>query len=675
MDFSELTIAVTLITFISMKNRFGALIVVLFAGLFVISSQPVFAQSNEVDPNAGKVGFETHCLEATRCTQELMKSGVCVARDNASSMHRAKLENKTGGAKPDPINPNLNTYVTECFSYPSNCQGDAASCAKGVAKGTLISGCTTGNGELDMEAFCPEKDPTGADRAKCEQFNFYDVIKQPIDKGGLDYNLFFTSAYGIYDVATKKSIQPQMFQAGNLPVLEWTSHTPNSKLLKDGGKAHERRFLAWQPHTIVDTTTGESNAQQQQSLNFETEPAKCIPLSWDPAGRLFDAVTLEPIPDGSVMLYKQVNGTYQDASITEQGIANPYLLSYDGGFNFIVSDGIYKLTPKVTNYTFPASASTTISANYTKIYSELYPVETGEEILQQGKLQHRDVPMVPNSAAGYHFKLQVLSLFQDLNKISGSVVLQGRVSHPFTLIKVFSLIPDGNGGMTRGKLVFTGQADKMGVYNVSVSQEGLARDEIIGDVVFEKIDLTKDLTQQTVTLETSEPIRINPILNYIEGIAYSPAGDPIKNGKVEVRSSLVGARYATTNTDENGSFKLESRYLPSSPYVLRYITSAGVTNDTTTTKYIQQNTKLLNEKKIDPKSFVGPTPAGGKNSEFFTGEKVGVASASDTTSSTSPSSSLNALLLMVIVIVLLGASAGILYIYIQKRKNTPSINS
>ncbi|MBI5123407.1 carboxypeptidase regulatory-like domain-containing protein [Candidatus Roizmanbacteria bacterium] len=465
--------------------------------------------------------------------------------------------------------------------------------------------------------------------------------------------------------------------SGDLSVaaLEWQDYTP---------QGHERRFLGIseeQPQPTIDPGLGLGAQQQAEipKLDWATALANCIPLSWDPDGIVFDSQSLEPIPGTSVtLLKKRADGIFSfvnkfDPNDVPNGIlTNPYSTIEDGGFSFFVPDGIYKLIPQITGYNFPGSL--TLNSNYSKIYSNIYPLTTGVEIVEKGGPQHRDIPVDSVGGQPTYFPIKIIEYNYQSDRIS-SVFIDGRVSHPLSTINAYSVIPDPNSpdAKVRYKLIKTVQADKVGRFSIIVNQSTFnkTKSEMFGEIEAIKADFGGTSTD---TNPTPAVLKLNPILTYIEGSA-SDKGQVLPGAKVELLLDSSTKPYYETVADSQGYFKVPSDYIPFMPYKLRY-SLGGTVASVTTSKFITDNSTNINSNKTN---LFYPQYSNPKINESI---KKSIAAynnqpppnqQSDVRTNQPASKNLTFLGITLFIVILLTA-VGVLGVYlIKKNQNTPTI--
>lgn len=578
--------------------------------------------------------------------------------------------------------PNAPAYVVECFSYIRP-QESAPQ---------LI--CTTGDAALDKKAFC------GQEQASCTQANSLSYLQSDIG-----YSLSHDNSYGIYLVNAGRTLQKtgakewRTDASGNIPVLEWQSYS----------QGQNRSFRAISTFEVSAVSIGEIGQKQGTSI-FEAPGDKgCVTIGWDPAGRVFDAVTLEPISAASVLLYKKYGTQFRSASESEIGINNPFVVAEDGKFSFVVEDGTYKLSVSAINYSFPITDINKINPGYTKIYKHetdkypvIYPVLTDEEIEQRDKeMQRRDIPLLPSNRLGYQYPLVVKSIFQETTK-AGDAVFRGEVSHPLSTINVYTLLISQSGSaLQRNRKVGSYTADNDGKFVIAVSTKDLQPNETYGELDFVKNDLRGsfsliepptatpsgksviidffDKLVEDVEAQQGDKVGIilDPIPNHVEGYAYDSSGKIIPKAVVGVYLTISDKVYFETQADDRGYFKIDSSNLPSIPYILKYTTSTGNMVKTSTSKFISQNVNFLKEKNISV--YTSDTKAGANNIEPTKILTPGTGQTSLEPQVNQPNTSNNnqavnnqgqfIVLVGLIMLLLIGIVGGILGFYLLKRRS------
>lgn len=352
------------------------------------------------------------------------------------------------------------------------------------------------------------------------------------------------------------------------------------------------------------TVTDENNSQQLAEINSYAFPTggevqegveqKCIPIGWDPYGRIFDAVSLEPMSNIRVTMpnytpLSSLRKNYGDSDVR-------------GVYNIIIDKaGIYTLDVQ-TPATHLFTDKPKLSSNYSLIYSDLYyPLATFEE--KEGQITHHDIPLQP---AGEPYREAVAEpiagSFQSV-VVGAKIVFKGRVTFPYAKV---CLISNGN-----NKNIICGQADKRGEYNFAVAKTRIPQDEAI-IVTVTKVDLTKiskSIEQEkTVVLGSDylpmpenniDDFKYQPILKHVEGYIYDRQGKIVPQGKVKVKLSMNNKLIYSTYADDSGFFTIYARNLPIFEYYLEFTDSNKVITKLTTSEFVKKNESYLDSEKLN----------------------------------------------------------------------------
>lgn len=502
---------------------------------------------------------------------EPTKRWFCLEADRSGG-HRAKLFIKDGASPGEKPLPNHETIIVECISTEAGQQ------------------CTTGDPGLDLDLY-------GGSQIS----------------GDLGYQF-----QGLFaEDGVTPVIQPIPGNAvGSFAPVIWQDATTRS---------HDRKWLGLnlvEPKPDVDMGLG---GEQLGTFDFETALKKCVTIAWDPAGRVFDSQSLEPVMGASVTLLKKRDGgifSYVNPADPEDvpGGAlinpNPPTLE-DGGFSFVVIDGTYKLNVQSSTHRFPSTG--TLNPGYSKAYANIYPNQTGPEIIQEGSLQYRDIPVDPIGAPVY--SVPKIEYSYESDKIS-SITITGKVSHPLSVVSFYSVVPDANDPevAVRYRLITTTTADRNGRFSQTIDQSTFDAEagEVFGEVEVTKVDLTlaaaktnifdnllgfvKNLLVGDVEAQTSNStvLKLDPIPTFLQGFAYDSKGVIMPNATVGVYLNFTSKPYYETSADENGYFTIHSDYIPFQPYKLRYSSPSTSTVAVSTVKFLADNKTYLSESKIDP---------------------------------------------------------------------------
>ena len=586
--------------------------------------------------NAQEMSERWVCLNAIQCLEGEPGSEACIIENG----HRALLT-----AKPDdkPL-PNKETYIIECLA---------------TATGQI---CTAGTTDLDMLV--------------------YGIDNTAVLKTSDDY--LFEGLFAA-DGTTSINNPISSKEDGNIDPAYWQSYS----------KGNERKFLAlnyFEPISDLGTG-GEERTQQVGTFSFESavNQSDCLSISWDPYGRVFNSQTLEPVNKTTVTLLKKRNdGSFiivTPADLLGGNIKNPQTTEEDGGFSFVVPDGIYKLTASQSNYVFPEQ-TVNLQSNYSKIYSDIYPDQTGEEIVQQGAVQHRDIPL-KQVLVGPETNAKLMEYFYDLNKLTSTAIVTGRVSHPFAKIKAYSLKPDpiSQENVRYRLLPETTIVDKLGHFVLEVDQSQFEPTESFGEITIEKINLTQHSLVEKfkqwllgfigkVNAQTmiASSIRLEPILNHLEGYAYDAGGEILPNATVSINLNFSNKPSYQTKADDKGYYQISSEFLPSMPYRIVYTTTAGQVVKTSTSKFIAQNSDSIVASDIkinqftDKEGKVITPPLPEKAPGIADGERDSDQNLPANKSSKFLSTSLPLILIIIVLFMLLAVTAVV--IFMKKRKDT-----
>ena len=628
--------------------------------LFVsISPAPTFAQV---------MNYQRTCLKPFVCwnvAEHDYHDGDCFY----ASRHNARLSLGSGAT----LDKSLNNYIVEFFATEmcESCDDEAS-----YTGGWIY---TTGNSQLDLQLFGSDnlsvlKQITYDDRGKYPQYHFIGLFDQTqIPAPNPPYSEPTNEIWGEelspanYPLLANNSY---IKDDGKLVPLEWSDYTRNNYL---------RKWEVWTPVVTVapspgPTVAGNASTQQQQALSFEEAGmgtglvSTCVSIFWDPYGRIFDSNSLEPVKSARVTLQKRspTGEGFVDVNPNEiPFLSNPYIVKEDGIFNFAVPDGDYKLKVNFPDYSFPGDPLK-LNSNYSKAYFDIYK---GDIITQKGKIEHRDVPIDPQKIAASS-PVKMMEYSYDLDKKSGSIIIDGRASHPLTKVKAYSI---KNGA--RFKLMKTIQADKWGRFKLEINQTNFESLEIFGEVELEKVNLAKNLNEEG----SNAIFKLEYIPNYLEGYAYDGSGNIIPNATVGIYLQYSNKPYYETKADEKGYFKITSSDLPSLPYKIRYTTPFGSTIKITTSKFAVQNSLFIESKKISLGSYITKagvivTPAV-RLGTGFAENKIGVSDQHQQTTSSEETTSnqKNLSIVILVVLFLIGAVGTIIGVYLYKKNQSPSI--
>lgn len=457
--------------------------------------------------------------------------------------------------------------------------------------------------------------------------------------------------------------------------------------------AARRKYVVYYVPEVLPTPASRdasgTGGQQQDQLTWrdvtEFQQDECdFGPGWDPYGRVFDSVSLEPIPGVSVsLLQKNPQGAF-DAGYAKQRnnlIMNPFMTGSAGDFSFFVEDGDYRLTPVLASYVHPLTKDWTQKGNAAQIYSDFY-LNDSPAILQRGAIQHRDIPFIPTDGIGKTYDLVVLSS-ESKTAANGDLIFQGRVSHPFAEVIVDTCRLNNGVEVCGDRKIFgklNGGADKEGRFNVTLKQSELQPGEYYKRS-FRKINL------QTMTSSETESLKggfaLNSIPSYLEGYAYDQDGKLIRGGYVGLYLISMPVPQYVAPIDNNGFYRITSENIPKEPYIIKYLTADGEeykpTAELRIADYLNQNKEFLTAEQIALYTPVTATtnPRRTVTPEFVPEQQVSPIMTEDQTkdkqatqqAETTEEGERNPMILVAAILLLLVGGAGaLLAVYVYKKK-------
>lgn len=527
-------------------------------------------------------------------------SWICIPDENVKEYNGPRLSSQNQNLNThrrqiiiEGLRRNTPIYIVGCVNTTSNCEENQNCIKTGGLK------CTTGNDQLDNEL----------------KIGPYTELNNPNNPPPLPY-------YFVVENGAKKELPD-----GKLDVVI-ASYTPT---------ATWHHFFLVTP-VISEEMGGGASTVKYSAFEGQKVVEKCAMVHWDPKGRVFDAKTLEPIPNVVVYLLTHPKGEIVDK------IRNPEITKEDGMFNFFVPSGWYKLAPTPPASYKIAKDINQIHPNYKLIYTnEAYKNITQADspfFEPEGKLLEIDIPLESQTTS---HSAKIIKEMENptaiLNKPYNKTRYLGRVSHPFTVINIL--------GHTTNNLITKVRADKYGAWEVSIPNEKIPQNE---PLVFEYIkeDLTRnDLEQiikqplgfnpkqfsqfsllinkifskllsifsKSITAESLGKLSetnysftsivkskssVDPIFPYLEGYAYDEKGNVIPNALVMVKLKMSNKVYYQTKADEKGFFQISKEYLPIFEYYLEFQPQNKTTTiRQSTAEFAKKNQDYLSKNKIN----------------------------------------------------------------------------
>lgn len=417
--------------------------------------------------------------------------------------------------------------------------------------------------------------------------------------------------YGQIDVVveeeTARHAENSFYAVGNLPPQQ------NSSTNDEAAQGNEKSI---QIGKIV------FNLTDFESPNVET---KCVNISWDPFGRVFDANTLEPISDIEVVLIDK--NTNQP--VVNQFEENFDITGNDGVFNILVEkEGYYKLEvfSNLTDHKLVKNPK--INPLWKKIYSDLYVKDS--YFFEKPKIAtHHDIPLVAEKDNPYHVsQIEIINL--EAINLNSTIEYKGRVSYPYALV----CLKDEKTNKIVSDCV---NADNIGKFSISVNKSKIPHSRLFVDVkrvnltdpkTYEKINNKFNIVEKNQTIIEENNIKkyyFDPILSVIEGYAYDENRKVIPYAVVNVRLKANDKIFFTVNADKNGFFSISSDKLPFFEYYLEFIdpqknkkiikTTSEFVNDNNA-YLLSNNINLINNFKLE-KKFDNKNDLKNKKNDYF----------------------------------------------------------
>lgn len=328
---------------------------------------------------------------------------------------------------------------------------------------------------------------------------------------------------------------------------------------------------------------------QQLGTPTDGTKEKCVNIAWDPYGRLFDGVSLEPLnKDEATVTLLDKNGN--QALIPNNNVKIDIL----GKYNIMVrEDGEYKLN--VIPYTSHQFINFSPDIRYKSLYETIFMPLDPAFFESSSNPKRVDIALKPIDTP-YKRPIEVVQNEYKQVWTGGKkyIKITLRVTHPLSLVKLIvnNIIVKDNGD---GELLPT-MADKNGFWKV------LVRDyKVLSQNGF-RIQVAKNPDYYLYAGQSDDKITLNydSILPYIEGYAYDNSGKIIANAIIQVKLKMNSATFYQTNTNESGYFIIQPKNLPPFDY---YFIFTDPKNELeyikTTSKFVSDNNDYLIQEKIN----------------------------------------------------------------------------
>ena len=388
-------------------------------------------------------------------------------------------------------------------------------------------------------------------------------------------------------------------------------------------------YAAHTPEPLGQGVDGENTTQQQAqaTLVFPAGAENCTQIYWDPYGRVFDAVSLEPFSAGQAT----VTLLDEKGNPSANTFVNNVLIDEMGKYNIRINkDGNYKLnvTPK-TNHSFTAGIP---NPKYKDLYEFIYKLGDPAFVEIAKSPKRVDVALTPKgtpySRSPDYISREYIDVWYD-GAAYTKIAL--RTVHPKTIVKVMvngvEITEDGNGK------ALPKTSDKEGYWLAlikkdTLSQNGFSIELIknpqyypltqgstgfIGQIMDKLLSLFVQNVSAQQSIKINDPvsptpkasgsttvIQFEPILEYIEGYSYDDASKIVPKARVNIKLKANNKTYSTTTTDDSGFFTLYPKDLPPYEYYLEIVNpETGKASIQTTSKFVEKNQAYLDSEKID----------------------------------------------------------------------------
>lgn len=579
-----------------------------------------------IPKKAQAIEYKPYPLDAYSCEDKDVECNLPTTSDEKMWTMKLMVKHKDDFGNDVPLPPaNTPSFIVECFGAKPE---DTTTGTNQDLSGEQY--CTTGSTETDKQVFRDDhltkvvlflknqhnqKSTEGTCMTKEGTTNWY------VFKG------LFTSSKEqvIFPFKTTEQQELTSVSDNGEYSLEWQSCSPPDEF-----------YRTFTLISLVDNQSQQTSGSQETDLangglkqdNFafttnptaaptqqvKARPSRKSKLSRDPYGRLFDNETLEPVANAQVLLFKKrEDGTFTPVDpknkedVPGTPILNPYETKQDGLFSFVLIDGTYKLSlPSDLNPNIALlTEETKLNPLAANIYTDIYPLNTGEEIIQLGNIQHRDIPVLISGSKNAS-PVKVVNYLYNLNKQNNVLDVTGTVSHLKTTVTAYSVKFDNKFNRVRGQPLATQLVDENGEFSFQIILRSIPKGEFFGDLVMEKDKSFTTLTTSSATLP--------PILNYLEGIARNEKGTAIPNAKVGVYIVNSSVPYFETYADNKGYWQILSKNLPALAYTLSYTDPKGENVSLTTAQYLVQNSDYLTKEGINLNSTITTIKKEPKNS-------------------------------------------------------------
>lgn len=321
----------------------------------------------------------------------------------------------------------------------------------------------------------------------------------------------------------------------------------------------------------------------------------CASLRWDPTGIVFDSKSLEPINNVPVYIYDE-NGNL----VNQVGIFNPETTEINGLYNFFVESGYYSLKPVLSTHNFPSKIDPLPFQTDPKFPYDLATIYRGGNFFEPpGVVAVENIPVDPRGTP-YRREADITDWGITLIKESSKYKVQGGTIHPFSTLIVESV----------GKEIARSVANKTGGFevifdNALIDNTNKITLKAVKPEIMKRTELSRNffLNVFSKVEAASTTVTVEPIPNFLEGLAYGADGNPVPDATVGIYLNNPGNPFIVVSADSKGYFQIPSQYLPPFPYKIQVKAPNGTIHDMTTSQFTAANKKYAQEKNVDYNKF------------------------------------------------------------------------
>ena len=365
-------------------------------------------------------------------------------------------------------------------------------------------------------------------------------------------------------------------------------------------------FFGIYPFSSGDQVETEGATVKLGTINFQAAAKNCVSIQWDPTGYVFDAQTLEPIPDANVRIMNEdgsaVGGIgFQDIIKTQQ----------DGSFSFFVDPGKYIIDVQSDDYTFPTDLDE-VNPDYNnsqkgqdyKCEIAGFSLYTQQAVFDesQGEFIRCDVPLKKKIDSEDKSIAEPRIYESGIFALGKKYMLKAHIWPLRAYVGVFS----------GDKLIVYSRA-KDGWWENSIDAEEVVQ----GSNIRLQVILPEDLPQylspngqeqslmqkifqflKTEVFALSDSVELSPVPRYLEGFVYDKDQNLAPGAEVEIVDKATGKILLVVRADDNGFIRVLPEYLPIFPYSLR-INKGDESFELSTNQFINQNKTYLQTNNLN----------------------------------------------------------------------------